>query len=170
MGESQGVRNFGGGFDFTFGFRGFNTFYLWEKARESELGGGFYSTYGKMGLSALLELLVRQEAWEEGVEHLFAKLRALVCRVCATSSSSSLFSLWGLPVAMCTSMREMVAKPSLGLYLCSFCTYLFVICCLSGLTKPYIISRFCGFLDFSSASRLVLGSAFSWVRYYRILI
>ena len=141
--------------------RGFYT----RTFRKHHLGGGFDFTFGKRSFSALLVLLVRQEALEEGAEHLFAKLRALVCRVCATSSSSSLFSSWGLPVAMCTSMREMVARPGLGLYLCSFCTYLFVFCCLNGLTKPYIISRFCGFLDFSSASRLVLGSAFSWYRY-----
>ena len=35
VGEGQGVRNFGGGFDFTFGFGGFNAFYRWEKVRES---------------------------------------------------------------------------------------------------------------------------------------
>ena len=33
----------------------------------------------------------------------------------STSSSSSLFLSWGLPVAMCTSMREVLAEPKMGL-------------------------------------------------------
>ena len=69
MGESQGVRNFGGGFDFT---------------------------NGKMSFSALLALLVRQEALEEGAEHLFAKLRAMVCKVCVNQFLLLLVLVMGL--------------------------------------------------------------------------
>ena len=47
---------------------------------------------------------VRQETREEGAEHLFASLKALVCRGDVTSSSSSLFSALALPLAMCTSV------------------------------------------------------------------
>ena len=85
-------------------------------ASTSPLGGGAFS--------ALLVLFIQQEELEEGAEHLFAKLRALVCKVCGNQFLLLIVLVVGLARGHVHLYEGDVGKAQYGAISMFFCTYL----------------------------------------------
>ena len=69
-------------------------------------------------------LFIRQEALEEGAEHLFAKLRALVCKVCGNQFLLLIVLVVGLARGHVHLYEGDVGKAQYGAISMFFCTYL----------------------------------------------
>ena len=72
----------------------------------------------------VLGVLVRQDALEEEAEHLFAKLRALVCKLCGNQFLLLIVLVLGLTRGHVHLLEGDVGRDQYGAIIMSSCSYL----------------------------------------------